>query len=49
MRAVSKRSRSMQIPDEQLRDEISEELDWDPRLDTSAVAVSATSGVITLF
>ena len=38
----------MQIPDEQLRTEISEELEWDPRLDTSAVAVSATSGVITL-
>ena len=38
----------MQITDDELRSDVEEELDWDPKVDSSAVAVSAAGGVITL-
>jgi osmotically-inducible protein OsmY len=38
----------MQAADERLRLAVVEELDWDPRVDRSGIAVSASAGVVTL-
>src|SRR5579875_214019 len=38
----------MQTTNDELRDAVEEELEWDPKVDSSAVAVSADAGVITL-
>jgi osmotically-inducible protein OsmY len=38
----------MQITDEQVCGAVAEELDWDPKLDNSAITVSADAGVVTL-
>lgn len=38
----------MQVIDAELRTDVEEELDWDPKVDSSAVAVEANGGVVTL-
>ena len=38
----------MQMSDDELRVAAAEELDWDPRIDSNAITVSATGGVVTL-
>ena len=38
----------MQMTDDELRSDVEEEIHWDPKVDSSAVAVTANSGVITL-
>jgi osmotically-inducible protein OsmY len=38
----------MQMTDDELRIAVEEELDWDPRLDSGDIAVSASAGTVTL-
>jgi osmotically-inducible protein OsmY len=38
----------MQIADHELTSAVAEELDWDPKIDSNAVTVSADAGVVSV-